>query len=368
MLNMKIALYNLTTTVLTGGIETFNWEVGRELRARGHIVHIYGGEAGKSPKYALPVYTYPYRDRNRFPAFGTRFRKMAERWSMARNSIKDLRKRKYDVIIIHKPYDLPWILRVAGQSGSKVVFCSGGREFFPGYGRLVRKLDIFTACSSFNAGQIEDYCGVRPRVLYNGVDPDVFCPLAADTSLQEHILSSADCRVIFSAARLKRTKGLHYVIEAVGKLKSAFPGLYYLIAGEGSYREELAQCVRRFSLQDRVKFLGNVPHHLLSRYYSFADVAVFPSLYLEAFGISIAEAMSCGVPVVGSNVGGIPEVIGDAGILCPPADSEQLAEGLRKILSNEDVRQRMGEQGRQRIISNFTWKQTVDTLESYLES
>lgn len=365
---MKIALYNLTTTVITGGIETFNWEVGRELQQRGHDVHIYGGDTQISHKYPLTVYTYPFRRRDQFPAFGTRFRKMAERWSMARNCLNDLRKRKYDVIIIHKPYDLPWILRVAGQSGSKVVFCSGGTEFFPGYGMLIKKLDLFTACSRFNAGQIEDYCGVRPKVLYNGVDTDTFRPLPADMTLKEKLVPSLGCQVIFSAARLKKVKGFQHVIEAVGRMKAEFPNLYYLIAGEGNYRAELDECVRQFNVQDRVKFLGNIPHHLLAQYYSFANVAAFPSLYIETFGISIAEAMSCGVPVVGSNSGGIPEVIGDVGILCAPADSGHLAEVLRKILSDKKLRREMGEKGRLRITNRFTWHHTVNTLESYLKS
>ena len=220
---MKIALYNLTTTVLTGGIETFNWEVGRELVQRGHEVHIYGGESQLPHKYPLQVYTYPFRKRDHFRGIGMRLKKMAERWSMARHCLIDLQRRKYDVIIIHKPYDLPWILRAAGKSGSKVVFCSGGTEFFPGYGWLVKKLDLFTACSGFNASQIEDYCGVRPKVLYNGVDTDRFHPLPSNTSLKKELLPFPDSQVIFSAARLKRFKGFHHVIEAVGKLQAEFP-------------------------------------------------------------------------------------------------------------------------------------------------
>ncbi|OKY75622.1 MAG: hypothetical protein BM485_07820 [Desulfobulbaceae bacterium DB1] len=364
---MKVALYNLTTTVLTGGIETFNWEVGRELDRRGHEVHIYGGNSTLPAKYPLAVFTYPYRSRDQFPGFGMRFQKMAERWSMARNCSEDLRKRKYDVIIIHKPYDIPWILRVAKQSKSKVVFCSGGTEFFPGYGWLVKRLDFFTACSSFNAGQIEDYCGIRPKVLYNGVDTETFRPLTVNRSLKAELLPSADARVIFSAARLKRFKGFHHVIEAVAKLKTEFPDFFYLIAGEGNYRTELDECVRRFQLADRVKFLGNVPHHLLPQYYSFANVAVFPSLHLETFGISIAEAMSCGVPVIGSDSGGIPEVIGDAGILCAPGNSDQLADGIRVILSDQKIQQTIGQQGRERILNRLTWQHTVDKLESYLQ-
>jgi len=364
---MKIALYNLTTTVLTGGIETFNWEVGRELQRRGHEVHLYGGASNRAAKYPLPVFTYPFRPRDQFPGFGMRFKKMAERWSMARNAAKDILQGQYDVIIIHKPYDLPWILRLAKKVGSRVAFCSGGTEFFPGYGWLALKLDLFTACSSFNAGQIEDYCGIRPKVLYNGVDTEAFQPLPVDTALKTKLLSSSDARVIFSAARLKRFKGFQHVIAAVAQLQSEFPNVYYLIAGEGPFRSELDECVRRFHLGDRVKFLGTVPHHLLAQYYSIADVAVFPSLYLETFGISIAEAMSCGVPVIGSDSGGIPEVIGDAGILCAPGNNDHLADQLRELLRNKSDLRQMGMRGRERVMNHFTWQHTVDRLEKYLQ-
>ncbi|MBI5559328.1 MAG: glycosyltransferase family 4 protein [Deltaproteobacteria bacterium] len=363
---MKIALYNLTTTVLTGGIETFNWEVGRELTSRGHEVHIYGGEAGLAPQYDLPVYTYPFKSRRDYPRLGLRFQKMAERWSMARNCLDDLRRGAYDVIIIHKPYDLPWIIRAAHQSGSRVAFCSGGTEFFPGYAWLVKKLDLFTACSSFNAGQIEQYCGVRPKVLYNGVDTDCFQPLPAEDSLKKQLLPAPGALVVFSAARLKRFKGFQYVIEAVARLQSEFPNLFYLIAGEGNYRTELEACAQRCQVTDRVIFLGTVPHQQLARYYSIADVALFPSLHLETFGISIAEAMSCGVPVIGSDSGGIPEVIGDAGFLSPPADSVHLAGNLSKLLRDKELRRKLRAQGRQRMVQGFTWKHTVDRLEEYL--
>ena len=360
---MKIAMYNLTTTVKTGGIETFNWEVGKELAHRGHEVHIYGGQGSFQRPHSLTVYTYPFRDRESYPNLGTRFRKMAERWSMARRAASDLIERGYDVIYISKPYDLPWAIRVAKRLCARCFFSSGGTEFFPGYGFLVRRLSLFTACSHYNAREIESRYGIRPIVLYNGVNIDMFKPMAEQFKIMRELGLRKESKILISVGRLRRVKGFEYVIEAVANLRGQFPNLYYLVAGDGDYKDYLKSYVRSLGLEDRVIFLGNISHSLLPQYFSLATIAVFPSIHSETFGMAAAEAMACGVPVVATSIGGIPEVVGEAGKLCPPRDAEALAESLRWLLLNPNIAEDLGEKGQQRIKENFTWKVAVDTIE-----
>jgi glycosyltransferase involved in cell wall biosynthesis len=94
---------------------------------------------------------------------------------------------------------------------------------------------------------------------------------------------------------------------------------------------------------------------------SGADVFVYPSLY-EGFGLPPLEAMACGTPVITSNISSLPEVVGDAGILVDPCSSEEIARAMYRVISDEGLRQRLGEKGQQRA-SLFSWEKTArDTL------
>ena len=125
---------------------------------------------------------------------------------MARTAISALTHGNYDIIYLSKPHDLPWAIRAARKAGSKCFLSVGGMEFFPGYGNLVRRLSWFTACSAYTAARIEEHCGVRPFVLYNGVDVDVFRPTVRINQLKEQLGIPENARVLISIGRLVKWK------------------------------------------------------------------------------------------------------------------------------------------------------------------
>jgi glycosyltransferase involved in cell wall biosynthesis len=363
---LKIALYNLTTTTGFGGIETFNWEMAKALTKKGHTVHIFGGRSRNKDLRPgnIEVLTFPYWKRSLIPDFGTRFRKFIERLSFGLFSCKALRKGCYDIIYVHKPYDLPVAFVVSRLSGAKTVYGSGGTEFFPGYRFLVTRVDYFFACSKFNASQIEDYCAVRPAVLYNGVDTEVFSPREPDKALRERLGIREGEAVVVSACRLVGWKGIQYAIRAVAALSARNYHLKYLIIGDGVYRTDLEELVSELHLGGTVSFLGRIDNGDLPRYYSLCDFAVYPSVADETFGISIAEAMACGLPVVATRVGGIPEVIGqDAGLLVPPKDERALAGAIEALLLESEEISRLGRNARKRVCELFDWSRIADAFE-----
>jgi glycosyltransferase involved in cell wall biosynthesis len=368
MAGLKIAFYNLTTTVTFGGIETFNREMARTLARRGHTVHIFGGRGPL--RLELPevtVHSYPFLRRTAVPDLGTRCRKFVERLSFGVCAFKDLVKGRYDLIYISKPYDLPVALAASSRSGAKTVFGSGGTEFFPGYHYLVRRVDHFFACSEFNASQIEQYCGIRPQVLPNGVDTALFRPLHPEQRLRDALQISDKEGVVVSACRLVGWKGIEYSIKAVAELLHKGIAVRYLILGEGKDRERLEKLAESMGVSRGVLFLGSVRNAELPCYYSIADIAVFPSIADETFGIAIAEAMACGVPVVSTVVGGIPEVVsGESGILVPPKDDISLARAMEKLLTGEDIRRKMGNEGRKWVTQNFSWDVIAERFEKYI--
>jgi glycosyltransferase involved in cell wall biosynthesis len=119
--------------------------------------------------------------------------------------------------------------------------------------------------------------------------------------------------------------------------------------------------VREYGLQDSVTFTGRISHEELTKRYSAAQVAVVPSLY-EGFGFPAAEAMACGLPVISSSAGALPEVVGrdgEAGVLVPPADAGSIAAALKRLMPDEGLRRRMGAAARRRVETHFTWEQAA---------
>jgi glycosyltransferase involved in cell wall biosynthesis len=362
---MKIAFYNLTTTIKSGGIETFNREMAKVLAKRGHAVDLYGGKSSfvwEAP-LGVRVFTYPFIAREHFPNFGTRFRRFMERLSFGIYSVKDLIRREYDYIYLIKPYDIPIALLAASRSKARLIFGSSGTEFFAGYPHLVMKVDHFFACSEFNASQIEEYCGIRPLVIPNGVDAERFRSLPPDAEIKAGLKIGDSDIVIMTVSRLVGLKGIAYAIRAVATLAGKGYPVKFFVIGDGEERNNLERLVNDARMEERVFFLGNIPNSSLPNYYSLATVAVFPSIAAEAFGISIAEAMACGVPSVSTAMGAIPEVVGDAGLLVPPEDEDALANAMERLITDNALRSRMSARGRKRIEENFSWSTIAEIFE-----
>lgn len=361
---MKIAIYNLTTTTKAGGVESFTLGIASALVKRGHTVHIYGGRgscSGDMPA-GVAVFTYPYLNRRHVPNFGSRFRKLVERLSLMVFALVPLIRGRYDYLYIHKPYDLPAALLVSALSGAKVVFNSHGAEFFPGYRLMVKRLYRFFSCSLYNALDVQRHASVRPIVLYNGIDTDKFKPMPKSVELiNRHSLK--DERILLSICRLVGWKGLQYAISALVNIDKSL-SVKYFIGGEGPYKNVLMRLVSDLHIEDKVVFLGRLSNAEIPAYYSIAHAAIYPSVADETFGISIAEAMSCGVPVVAANVGGIPEVVAsDTGFLIPPGDAQAIAGAINTLLMDEALRQRLGSAARSRVISNFSWSVIAERFE-----
>ena len=368
---MKIALYELLSTVIRGGIQTNIWELSHEFCRRGHTVHLFGGNGPIREDVAgdFAVHTFPFIPRERFPDLGTRFRAFCERLSFARHALMPLRAGRYDVILISKSYDMPMALWARRGSSSRVVFKSGGTEFFPGYAACARRLDAFLACSRFNAEQIRKRTGANPDVSYYGIDPGLFRPLERDDDLASRLGIAPEDFVVVSAVRLVGWKGIQVAIEAVRDLRRAVR-VRYVLVGDGDYRPRLEAQIRDLGLADVVNIVGAVPRAAIPSYYSLAHAAVFPSIGDEAFGISVVEAMACGVPAIATTSGGMPESVvdGETGFLVPPRDTRAIANALER-LAQDPVRARaMGMNGRRRAAELFDWSHLTNELLAVIET
>ncbi len=216
----------------------------------------------------------------------------------------------------------------------------------------LRHADVLTAITedcrdhALRAGAPEE----RIRVVQNGADLRRFSPSATPAA------RPWGEQMIFACRQLFPRKGIRFLLDAAARLKPRDPGLKVLIAGDGFERPELEKRARDLGLASDVVFLGWVPNADLPPLYRAAAVSVIPSLE-EGFGIPAAEAMGCGIPVVASDAGGLPEVVedGSCGFVVPKGDAVRLADAIGRLLADPGLRARMGRAARERALRLFDW-------------
>jgi phosphatidyl-myo-inositol dimannoside synthase len=226
---------------------------------------------------------------------------------------------------------------------------------------VIRSADALLPVSCYTAGLLEDLGAERARihVVNNGTDPDRFQPV--DASQIRRDMQIEDRRVVLTVTRLVGRKGVDTVINALPRVVEQHPSLTYLIVGDGPERLRLEALARDVAPGADIRFLGRVPYDQLPAYYSAADVAVMPSRNeepdVEGFGIVFLEANACGCPVIGTTSGGIPDAVidGETGLLVPPDDPVALAAAISKLMYDEDMRLRLGKNGRRRVVNAATW-------------
>jgi len=234
--------------------------------------------------------------------------------------------------------------------------------------RVACRLPKLLTVSDSARGDIVREFKADPRsvaVVHNGVDAELFRPLPR--------IRRVPGRVITVASADLPIKGLAFLIEAVAKLKTE-RDVELVVVGKGGMSQGPRELAHRYGIGDAVRFEGRVDSLRLVELYAEAQVAVVPSLY-EGFSLPAIEAMSCGVPLVTTTGGALPEVVGrdgQAGWLVAPGDAGALASAIGAMLDEEALRERLGRAGRRRTLSRFTWSssasQTADLYREVLAS
>jgi glycogen(starch) synthase len=234
-------------------------------------------------------------------------------------------------------------------------------------GWLVERADAVITCSTYMRDQVRDLFG-RPDdaidVIPNGVDLDWFTLDPAEVRSFRRTQADDGTHLVLFAGRLEYEKGVQTVLHALERVTDRSGPVRFLIAGIGTYTDELRALVERLGLGHRVRFTGFLDERALRLHYAAADVAVAPSLY-EPFGLVAAEAMACGTPVVASDTGGLREVLaGGHGLTFPPEDAAELADRIVEVLTDPALAARLVERGRGHVRARFDWdevaQRTVD--------
>jgi glycosyltransferase involved in cell wall biosynthesis len=230
---------------------------------------------------------------------------------------------------------------------------------------VARRIDRVITCSENSALSIQKDLRLPPgklQVIHYGADTEIFRPLDDVEKERNSILFVGDSE--------DRNKGARYLLEALHSLRHRLHFRVTFVDHRQPDQLKLVQSLKgKYRLDNYIDFHPRATTEELVRLYCRSQILVSPSLY-EGFGLPAVEAMACGVPVIATHAGALSEIIEDGvtGILVPPADAAALNEALRRLLSDPELCQRMGEAGRQRVLENFTWRRTAQRMvEAYKE-
>ena len=260
--------------------------------------------------------------------------------------------------VLHRIMGIP---HVATVHGSDLALIRNSTLLTAICSFIIRNSDAVTVNSSYTRQLLVSLVPGAERkiqIVPMGVDCQKFIIEAGSGTLNKF----ASNRIILSVGRLINWKGTIYLINAMPEVIQRFPDALLLIAGSGPEKETLIKRVHELGLDQSVKFLGVVDTAVLPSLYHSADVFVLPSINkdgkTEALGVVLLEAMASGCPVVGSNVGGIPDIItdGENGFLVLEQDSGMLTEKVVRILRDKEIQEKFRRNGLIRIHDSFSWE------------
>ena len=225
--------------------------------------------------------------------------------------------------------------------------------------KVVKQLHNVVTVSDCSRQDIARDFGLQPAgigLVHNGIDTAVFRPLP-DVERQP-------LRLMATCSADAPLKGLRYLLRAYARLLPQYPGLELLVVSKPRPGGKTEKLVRHLGIADRVRFVNGITTGQMVRYYAEAAIAVVPSVY-EGFGLPAGEAMACGVPVVSSNGGALPEVVGDAGVIVPARNVDALVAAIDGLLRDPKRRVELGAMGRQRILDEFCWDVCAGQMVDY---
>lgn len=401
---LRIAFLSYRSDPRVGGQGVYLSQAAAALARRGHSVDILSGPpypdvpAGvrliKLP--SLDLYNQPHNGHRALrwkhllswtdtaEYFGHWAGKFMEPWSFGRRAAKHLRahRRDYDVVldnqslsqglleieraglpvvgVVHHPIrrDLELALAAEPRWGMRLLIAQW-YSFLKMQEKVAPRLDDVILVSEAAARDVALCLDVDPRVMsviHLGIDQEIYKP--------QPDIRRRDNRILTTASADVPLKGLKHLIEAYSTLLETYPRLELVVIGK--LREgPTAQMLDDLNLLDRVSFIHDLSNEEVAEQYARATICVTPSLY-EGFGLPAAEAMSCGAPVMVTDGGALPEVVGDAGVVVPRGDSAALARAIAALLDDPARRADLGAAARQRARTAFSWARVAAAYETVL--
>ncbi|MCK4261031.1 MAG: glycosyltransferase [Halanaerobiales bacterium] len=234
---------------------------------------------------------------------------------------------------------------------------------------LSRFTDKIICCSEAVKNWAKDYERIRENKLitiYNGINLEEFKKVVNSKEVRKELSLTGKERIIGTVGRLEPVKNPDLLLRATSLVKKRFPNLKVLFVGKGSLRDSLEKLAEGLGLKENIIFAGEKKN--VFPFLSLMEVFILCS-NIEGLSLALIEAMSAGIPVIGTKVGGIPEIIenGINGILIPPDNPEAFAEAIIYLLNHPEEAKKMGERGKEICKNKFSSEMMVEKIEELYE-
>jgi glycosyltransferase involved in cell wall biosynthesis len=216
--------------------------------------------------------------------------------------------------------------------------------------RTIHQSDAVTVEAKANASSIK----LDAVVIPPGIDIVQFSPSRPEAKVTGRVIA---------VGRLLERKGYDLLIRAIGNVVRNYPQAHLLLVGAGPAEQDLRRLTSELGLDSSISFVGNVPRKDLPRLLNSAEVFCHPARW-DNVPFAPLEAMACGLATLASSAGGVPDTVGEAGLVHEAGDQEELTRHLSEILSNPGLLRSLGDAARRRVVERFTWQAMCD---SYLE-
>lgn len=354
----------------TSGGETYEREVLRHLAAQGARIEIILARHKRHPA-GVPNWTI-----HRLPIG------RGLRWPVAALLLPPVIKRiydetRFDVLRAHSlRYIGPGALMARRRYRLDVPVIAHHHHLDPSWlnplieGRVMRAVDRVVVGSEFATRQASRELGV-PREKFSvapyGVDPRFRRDVKPEALVHRYGLAGKT--VVLFLGGLKERKNLFFLLDVWGEVARARPDVHLLVVGSGPLLEPLRRHVGERHQETSVTFTGYVAEREKVAHYNLADVLLFPSS-MEGFGLSVAEAMSCQLPVVVSDRGSLPELVvdGEGGFLCDPSDRDGFVRKTLLLCADPHLRRKFGAANAERVDRSFRWEHCAATTTRIYEA
>lgn len=352
-------------------------ELGKALATRGHEIHFIaysmpfrlGNVTEQLFFHEVAVNTYPLFE---YPPYSL---------SLTSKMVDVVRYEKLDLLHVH--YAIPHaasavmardilathdirIPIVTTLHGTDITIVGHDPSFAPVVEYSIRESDGVTAVSDYLKKETLSRFDVQPdiEVIPNFIDTTRFRRLNKN-HFRQALCPNAE-KVLVHVSNFRPVKRATDTVHVLHRIRQDGVAAMLLLVGDGPDRVPAEHLARELGVYEHIRFLGK--QEPVEEILSIADVFLMTS-GSETFGLAALEAMACGVPVVSTDIGGLPELIvdGESGFLCPLGDIDALTEATRKILGNDDLHAKMSEAALRRAVDNFDQEIIVPRYESYYE-